>query len=73
MPFIDNYTRRDGTEVQAHSRSAPGSRRQLSIAAIIIILIWGAGEGGIHFKGKATTPPPKPVIRATVAPAGGDR
>ncbi|GAA2687036.1 hypothetical protein [Streptomyces lunalinharesii] len=73
MPFIGNYTRRDGTEVQAHSRSAPGSRRQLSIAAIIIILVWGAGEGGIHIKGSATTPPSKPMIRTTVAPAGGGR
>ncbi|MET9296931.1 hypothetical protein [Streptomyces sp. NPDC003077] len=70
MPFIDRYTRRDGTQVSAHSRSAPGSRRQLTIMVVIVLLIWGASEGGLHIKGTAGH---RPAVTAPAHPAGGAR
>jgi hypothetical protein len=48
VPFITSYTRKGGTEVRAHSRSAPGSRRELSIVAIAAVLVWGIGGKNVR-------------------------
>ncbi|MFE6689086.1 hypothetical protein ACFVFQ_21775 [Streptomyces sp. NPDC057743] len=64
---------RGGVPVQAHTRSPPGSGRQLTIAAIIVILLWGASQGGVKVKGEAKTPPAYRPTSAAPAHAGGAR
>ncbi|MFE9334973.1 hypothetical protein [Streptomyces sp. NPDC006925] len=48
MVDVRAYTRGDGTEVGAHTRSAPGSGRQLSLLALaaVVVLAIANGEGG---------------------------
>ncbi|MFD9562583.1 hypothetical protein [Streptomyces sp. NPDC059994] len=62
---------RGGAPVRAHTRSYPGSGRQLTIAGIVVLLLWGASEGGIKFEGEVKTPPPyRPTSAAPVQPGG---
>ncbi|QEV19323.1 hypothetical protein CP975_19065 [Streptomyces alboniger] len=62
---------RGGVPVRAHTRSHPGSGRQLTIAAIVALLVWGASEGGIKFEGEVKTlPPHRSPSTAPVQPGG---
>ncbi|MEU7581981.1 hypothetical protein AB0B50_30835 [Streptomyces sp. NPDC041068] len=64
---------RGGVPVRAHTRSYPGSGRQLTIAAIVALLVWGASEGGIKFEGEVRTPPPHRSPSTAPAQPGGLR
>ena len=45
MPYIDGYTKQDGTQVREHHRWAPGARREMTALAVTALLVWGAGSG----------------------------
>lgn len=72
MPFIEGYTKKDGTEVSAHSRSAPGSGRQLTTAGIVVLLVWGIGGGHIKIEPeKGHTPAGRLPASAPAVPGEG--
>lgn len=87
MVAVSGYVKRDGTQVRAHSRSAPGSRRELSVLALTVVAVMalGSGGGGSAAQGSGGSRPAgkleAPVFRITfptgkpVAPdlQGGDR
>ncbi|WP_188273938.1 hypothetical protein [Streptomyces sp. CBMA152] len=64
---------RGGVPVRAHTRSYPGSGRQLTIAGIGPLLVWDASEGGITFEGEARTPPAYRSTSTAPVQPGADR
>lgn len=44
MPFVRPYTRSDGTSVRAHSRWAPGARRELTIFVLVAVALVSFGN-----------------------------
>lgn len=77
MPWINPYVKRDGTEVSGHQRSAPGSKRQTTIAGIVVLIVWALGGGHVTIAtgdGNAPRPRQDAVVYPIVHPApGGQR
>ncbi|MBT2509473.1 hypothetical protein J7I98_27085 [Streptomyces sp. ISL-98] len=59
---------RGGHPVREHTRSHPGSARQLTIFGIVAIVVWGLAQGQVTFSGDGVTAPPG-TLPASVAPA----
>lgn len=45
MPLVSSYVRSDGTPVRAHSRWAPGARREVMILVWVAVVVVGLGHG----------------------------
>lgn len=74
MARIDRYEKKDGTEVSGHTRSAPGSARELTTFGMVVLMAWAVGSGQLHITdedGKAA-PAPRPPASAPVVPGHGD-
>ncbi|GAB1340791.1 hypothetical protein ACE1SV_73810 [Streptomyces sp. E-15] len=46
MVQVREYERADGTKVRAHSRWYPGARREMTIVAVIALVVLGFGNSG---------------------------
>ena len=47
VPYIQPYTKADGTYVRGHFRWAAGARREMAIVAVVAVAILGIGNGCI--------------------------
>jgi hypothetical protein len=58
MVWVQDYVRSDGTQVRGHSRWAPGARREMTILAVVALVVVGVGNGGGLMAGGGATPRP---------------
>ncbi|MFE7243723.1 hypothetical protein [Streptomyces sp. NPDC057580] len=64
MVHVDEYERADGTRVKAHSRWAAGARREMTILAVITLMVLGVGSTGSGSDSSGSGKSPRP--RSTV-------
>ncbi|MEC4019835.1 hypothetical protein [Streptomyces sp. H27-D2] len=71
VPWIGSYGKKSGTRVGEHYRSAPGSKRQVTIAGMVVLLVWGIGGGHVTIDiGSGHAPAPHGAV---VQPVEGKR
>jgi hypothetical protein len=65
MVAVSGYVKKDGTEVRAHSRDAPGARRELAVLALVAaaVLALGGSSGGPTTAPSPDRPERTPVLR----------
>ncbi len=57
MPFVRGYVRSDGTPVRAHFRWAPGARQQMTIFAVVALVVVSYGHSNTEAQdGKSPRP-----------------
>ncbi len=61
MPRVRSYVRSDGTPVRAHSRWAPGARRETMIFSVVALAVIGLGNSNIS-TGDGKTPRPQTTV-----------
>ncbi|MFG3207954.1 hypothetical protein [Streptomyces sp. NPDC048192] len=64
MVHVREYERADGTKVRSHSRWAPGARREMTIFAVISLVVLGYGGAGTGSGGSAGEQAPRPKSTA---------
>ncbi len=67
MPLVRSYVRSGGTRVRAHSRWAPGARRETMIFGVVASAVVGLGNGngtgnGNVSAGEGETPRPQTTV-----------
>ncbi|GEB57178.1 hypothetical protein GCM10017674_78420 [Streptomyces gardneri] len=79
LPFIEGYTKRDGTSVRRHWRAPAGTSREtaLAIAIVAALFVFGGSPSTSTGGGAGTErlPTPRPTSGATypVTPPGSDK
>ncbi len=66
MPWVRSYVRSDGTRVRAHSRWAPGARRETMIFGVAALAVLALGNGNGHGNvsaGEGEAPRPQTTVR----------
>ena len=72
MPWINAYRKKDGTEVSAHARSAPGSGRELTALGMVVLIVWAIGSGQVRITDVDGKAAPKPAqVSAPVTSGNG--
>ncbi|MEU7665369.1 hypothetical protein AB0B60_43970 [Streptomyces lincolnensis] len=61
--WIDKYKRSDGTVVRAHSRWAPGARREMTVLAVVALAVVGMGNGARGGTADGTAPRPQSTVQ----------
>jgi hypothetical protein len=71
VPRIAQYTKKDGTEVRAHDRWAPGARTQLASLIVVGMVVVGAGNGQVKIEkvGSGESGADRPRVSAPAAGA----
>lgn len=62
MPLVRSYVRSDGTRVRAHSRWAPGARRETMIFGVVALAVVGLGNSNVS-AGGGETPRPQTTVQ----------
>ncbi len=73
MPQIAQYTKKDGTEVRAHDRWAPGARTQLASLIVVGMVVLGAGNGQVEIEKAGEREPGGERPRVSAPAAGAHR